>query len=193
MTIELAEEKGLKVDEKEFKKAFKTHQEISKKGSEQKFAGGLADDSEKTTNYHTATHLMLAGLRKVLGDDVHQKGSNITGSRLRFDFNHDGKLTDEVKLAVEKYVNDAIAADAQQILEEMDKEDAKAQGVVGSFWEKYPDRVKVFTFKDETGKIWTQELCGGPHAERTGNLGSFKIKKEQSCGRGVRRIKAILS
>ncbi len=193
MTVELAEEKNLKVDEEGFKKAFADHQEISKKGSEQKFAGGLADDSEKTTAYHTATHLMLAGLRQVLGDDVFQKGSNITASRLRFDFNHEGKLTDEEKQAVEKYVNDAIAADAKQILEEMDKEQAKTQGVVGSFWEKYPDIVKVYTFKDDTGKIWTQELCGGPHAERTGALGTFKIKKEQSCGRGVRRIKAVLN
>ncbi len=193
MTVELAEEQNLKVDEKGFEQAFKAHQKLSKKGSEQKFAGGLADGGEKTTAYHTATHLMLAGLREVLGDDVYQKGSNITDSRLRFDFNHEGKLTDEEKSAVEKYVNDAISANAKQILEEMDKEKAKAQGVVGSFWEKYPDIVKVYTFKDDSGKIWTQELCGGPHAESTGSLGTFKIKKEQSCGRGIRRIKAVLS
>jgi len=192
MTVELAEEKGLKVDAEGFEKAFKVHQEISKKGSEQKFAGGLADDSEKTTAYHTATHLMLAGLREVLGGHVHQKGSNITGSRLRFDFNHEAKLTDEEKAAVEKYVNDAIVIDAKQILEEIDKEEAKAKGVEGSFWEKYPDIVKVFTFKDDSGKVWTSELCGGPHAKSTSSLGTFKIKKEQSCGRGIRRIKAVL-
>lgn len=193
MTIELADEKGLKVDEVGFKSAFQEHQSISKKGSEQKFAGGLADNSEKTTAYHTATHLMLAGLRSVLGDHVHQKGSNITGERARFDFNHEAKLTDEEKAAVEQFVNDAIAADAKQVLEEMDKEEARAAGVEGSFWEKYPDRVKVYTFKDDTGKVWTSELCGGPHAESTSTLGTFKIKKEQSCGRGIRRIKAVLS
>ncbi len=193
MTVELAEEKGLTVAEADFQKAFKAHQKLSKKGSEQKFAGGLADHSEKTTAYHTATHLLLAGLRSVLGDYVHQKGSNITEKRLRFDFNHESKLTDEEKKAVEDYVNKAIEADAPQLLEEMDKSEAKAQGVEGSFWEKYPDRVKVYTFKDAQGKIWTQELCGGPHAESTGKLGVFKIKKEQSCGRGIRRIKAVLS
>jgi len=179
--------------EKDFQAASKAHSDASRSAAAGKFAGGLADHSEKTTAYHTATHLMLAGLREVLGDHVHQKGSNITEKRLRFDFNHDEKLTDEQKQAVEKYVNDAIKANAKQILTEMDKAKAKAEGVEGSFWEKYPDIVKVYTFKDDTGKVWTKELCGGPHAESTGKLGVFKIKKEQSSGRGIRRIKAVLS
>lgn len=192
MTVELAEEQNLKVDEAGFDVAFKAHQALSKKGAEQKFAGGLAEHTEMTTKYHTATHLMLAGLREVLGDHVHQMGSNITGERARFDFSHEGSMTPEEKAAVETYVNDAIAANAKQVLEEMDKDEAQAQGVEGSFWEKYPDVVKVYGFKDDTGKIWTRELCGGPHVESTGDMGTFKIKKEQSSSRGVRRIKAIL-
>ncbi len=193
ITIELAAEQGLKVDESGFHKAFEKHQAISKKGSEQKFAGGLADHTEKTTAYHTATHLMLAGLREVLGDHVFQKGSNITGDRARFDFSHDEKLTPEQKEAVVKYVNNAIASNATVKCEEMNKEAAKESGVLGSFWEKYPDIVKVFTITDSTGKVLSKELCGGPHVESLGNLGTFKIKKEQSSGRGVRRIKAVLS
>lgn len=179
--------------EKDFQTATKAHSDASRIAAAGKFSGGLADHSEKTIAYHTATHLMLAGLREVLGDHVHQKGSNITEKRLRFDFNHDEKLTDEQKQAVEEYVNAGITANAKQILTKMEKEKAKAEGVEGSFWEKYPDVVKVYCFEDNTGKVWTKELCGGPHADSTGNLGIFKIKKEQSSGRGIRRIKAVLS
>ena len=193
ITEELAAEKGFKVDVDGYEKAFKEHQEKSRTASAGKFKGGLSRENiEQETAYHTATHLLLAGLREVLGDHVHQAGSNITAQRLRFDFSHGEKLTPEQKEAVEKYVNDGIAIDAQQILVEMDKEAARESGVVGSFWEKYPDIVKVYSFEDASGKVWTKELCGGPHVESTGNMGRFKIKKEQSSGRGVRRIKAVL-
>lgn len=195
MTQELAHEAGLEVDEAGYHDAFKAHQEKSRTASAGKFKGGLSRENiEQETRLHTATHLMLAGLQEVLGDHVHQAGSNITSERLRFDFTHDEGLTPEQKAAVEQYVNDAIAADAKQIYEEMDKELARADETIeGSFWEKYPDVVKVYTFKDMNGKIWTRELCGGPHVESTGELGTFKIKKVQSSGRGVRRIKAVLS
>jgi len=192
MTVELASELGLEVDDDGFRREFEKHQKISKKGSEKKFAGGLADHSEQTTKYHTATHLLLAGLREVLGEEVHQKGSNITSERVRFDFNYDEKMTPEQISAVEKYVNDAIASDAEVILEEMRKDEARATGVEGSFWEKYPEVVKVYTIRDASGKIWSRELCGGPHAERIGDFGEFRIKKEQSSSRGVRRVKAVL-
>ncbi|MEA3304459.1 MAG: alanine--tRNA ligase [Patescibacteria group bacterium] len=192
MTVELAAEHGLSVDTDAFEKAFAEHQEKSRSASEGKFKGGLADDGEETTNLHTATHLLLAGLREVLGDHVHQAGSNITPERLRFDFNHGDKLTDEQKQAVEAYVNEAIQSGAPQLLEEMDKNEAKESGVEGSFWEKYPDTVKVYSFTDSTGKCWTKELCGGPHAEKLSDLGIFKIKKEQSSSSGIRRIKAVL-
>jgi len=192
ITEELATEKGITVDRKGFKKAFEAHQKASRAGSEQKFKGGLADHTEATTKLHTATHLMLAGLREILGDHVHQAGSNITSERLRFDFTHSEKVTPEQISAVEHFVNKAIAANAEQILEEIPKEEAKARGVEGSFWEKYPDVVKVYTFRDSAEKIWSQELCGGPHWKNTGDLGMFKIKKEESSSAGVRRIKAVL-
>ena len=135
---------------------------------------------------------MLAGLRQVLGDHVHQAGSNITTERLRFDFTHPDKVTPEQLAAVEAYVNGAIRADAKMALTEMKKDDAKASGTEGSFWEKYPDVVKVYEFKDASGKVWSRELCGGPHAESAGKLGSFKIQKEEASSSGVRRIKAVI-
>jgi len=195
MTQELAVEQGLEVDAAGYKKAFAEHQEKSRTASAGKFQGGMSRENiEQETKLHTATHLLLAGLREVLGTHVHQAGSNITAERLRFDFTNGEGMTPEQKAAVEQYVNDAIVADAKQIYEEMDKELARADETIeASFWEKYPDVVKVYTFKDLDGKVWTRELCGGPHVESTGELGTFKIKKEQSSGRGVRRIKAVLT
>lgn len=195
MTEELAAERGLKVDAAGFKKAEEAHQALSKAGAEQKFKGGLSRENiEEETRLHTATHLLLAGLREVLGPHVHQAGSNITAERLRFDFTHGEALTPEQKEAVAKYVNDAIAAGAEQVYEEVAKTDAQNDDTIeASFWERYPDVVKVFTFKDASGKVWTRELCGGPHVANTAEIaGTFKIKKEQSSSRGVRRIKAVL-
>jgi alanyl-tRNA synthetase len=191
----LAENGAVLVDPAGFAAAEKEHSDKSRTAAAGKFKGGLADHSDKTTALHSATHLMLAGLRKVLGTHVHQKGSNITAERARFDFSHDEKMTDDQKRTVEKYVNDAVAADAEMIVVEMPKQQAKDEGVEGSFWEKYPDTVKTFVFKDASGKIWSHELCGGPHVARTGDLrtfGTFKIQKEESSSQGVRRIKAVL-
>ncbi|MDD5212819.1 MAG: alanine--tRNA ligase [Candidatus Gracilibacteria bacterium] len=192
MTVELATEKGLKVDTDGFNDAFKKHQELSRAGAEQKFKGGLADDSEIVTALHSATHLMLAGLRKYLGEHVHQAGSNITAERLRFDFTNDGKVDAEILKKVEDFVNEAISKDILVDLKNMPKDEAKAAGVEGSFWEKYPDTVKVYTFADKEGNVYSKELCGGPHVERTGTIGKFKIQKEEASSSGVRRIKAVL-
>lgn len=196
LTQELLAENGLSIQAPEgFDTAMKEHAEKSRTAAAGKFKGGLADHSEKTTAFHTATHLMLAGLRNVLGTHVHQKGSNITTERIRFDFSHDAKMTPEEKEAVETYVNEAIAAGAPMVIREMPKDEAQAQGIEGSFWEKYPDIVKVYLFQDGTGKVWSEELCGGPHVENTNVLrkfGVFKIKKEESSAAGVRRIKAVL-
>ncbi len=179
----------------DFDKAAEQHSEKSRTAAAGKFKGGLADHSEVTTAYHSATHLMLAGLRKILGDHVHQKGSNITAERIRFDFSHPEKVTREQLDAVEQYVNDGIAANARITMREMDKQAAKDAGVEGSFWEKYPDIVKVYSFEDAQGTNWSEELCGGPHVDSTSDiakLGTFKIKKEESSSAGVRRVKAIL-
>lgn len=195
LTQELAKERGLLVDMDAFKMEMEKHREQSRAGSEHKFKGGLADHSAITTAYHTATHLMLAGLRKYVGPHVHQKGSNITGERTRFDVNHDAKIERDVLDNVEQYVNDAITAEADMVTVEMPKEEAKAQGVEGSFWEKYPDTVKVWTITDGNGTVWSKELCGGPHVGNTreiGEFGTFKIVKEESSSAGVRRIKAVL-
>jgi alanyl-tRNA synthetase len=193
LTEELAHEKGIEVDVEGFKREMKEHQEKSRVGAEQKFKGGLADDSVKTTMLHTATHLMLAGLRKFLGEDVHQAGSNITEERTRFDFTHGEKVDRATLDKVEQYVNDAIAAEAEVFIEKMQKDDAKAAGVEGSFWEKYPDTVNVYMIKDNNGVVWSQELCGGPHVKNTGTIkGHFKIGKEKASSAGVRRVKATL-
>jgi len=187
MTKELAEESGIKVDEKGFKKELKKHQELSRTASAGKFKGGLADNGEETKKLHTAAHLMLTALRKVLGDDVHQRGSNITAERLRFDFSYGEKLTDEQKAEVEKLVNEAIESKLPISFEEMSLEEAREKGAEGIFDSKYGDKVKVYSVGD-----FSKEICGGPHVEDTSELGQFKIKKEQSSGAGVRRIKAIL-
>jgi len=192
MTRELALEKWLKVDVNGFNEAFKKHQELSRVGAAQKFAWGLADHSETTTALHSATHLMLAWLRKVLWTHVHQAGSNITAKRLRFDFTHKEKVTPEQLKQVEDYVNNAISSNAKVILEEMKKDDAKQAWVEWSFWEKYPDIVKVYTFKNDAWEIFSSELCGWPHVENTWVMWKFKILKEEASSRGVRRIKAVL-
>jgi alanyl-tRNA synthetase len=193
LTEELAREKGKTIDLDAFKKDMERHQELSRAGGEQRFKGGLADTSEKTTMLHTATHLMLAGLRKYLGDHVHQAGSNITEERTRFDFTHPEKISREVLDKVEAYVNEAIQKKSAVVIEEMPKEKAKELGVEGSFWEKYPDVVNVYTVRAEDGTVYSRELCGGPHVENTGSMrGTFKIVKEEASSAGVRRVKAVL-
>lgn len=187
MTAELAEEKDLKIDMKEFEELFKKHQEISRAGSEAKFKGGLADHSEKTTAYHTATHLLHKALQIVLGEHATQKGSNITAERLRFDFMNPQKLTPEELKRVEDIVNEQIQRDLPVTCEEMSLEDAQKSGATGLFVNKYGDKVKVYTIGD-----FSKEICGGPHVDRTGKLGHFKIVKEEAVSAGVRRIKAIL-
>ena len=187
MTEELAKETGIEVDSKEFDSLFKEHQEKSRLGSEAKFKGGLADQSEKTIKYHTATHLLHKALQIVLGEHAKQKGSNITEERLRFDFSHPQKVTKEELDEVEKIVNEQIARDLEVTCEEMTLEEAKASGAIGLFENKYGDKVKVYTIGD-----FSKEICGGPHVKHTGELGKFTIKKEEASSSGVRRIKAIL-
>lgn len=188
MTVELAKEHNLKVDIAGFEAAYDEHKQKSHAGAEQKFKGGLADHTEAITKLHTATHLMHAALKKVLNDEgANQKGSNITEERLRFDFTFPRALSEEEIREVERLVNEAIAADIPITCEEMTVDEAKEQGAVGLFTSKYGERVKVYTM----GK-YSKEICGGPHASRTGELGRFRILKEQSSGAGVRRIKAIL-
>ena len=187
ITADLAQEKGYKIDLTEFDKLFKEHQEKSRLGSEQKFKGGLAEQNEITTAYHTATHLLHQALRNVLGDHVKQSGSNITTERLRFDFSHPEKMTPEQIKQVEDIVNEQIKRDLNVVSEEMPLEEAKKSGTIGLFENKYGDTVKVYTIGD-----FSKEICGGPHVKHTGELGHFKIKKEESSSAGIRRIKAIL-
>lgn len=187
VTKELAKENGLGIDIKEFNRLFEIHQQKSRAGSEQKFKGGLAEQNKETIAYHTATHLLNAALKKVLGSDTHQKGSNITTERMRFDFNCDHKLTDEEKAKIEEVVNDWIKAGLDVKCEEMKKEDAVKSGAECMFIEKYPDIVTVYTIGDVS-----KELCGGPHVKNTSELGKFKIKKEEASSSGIRRIKAVL-
>lgn len=193
MTVEMMRERGIAVDQEGFQKAFNQHQEKSRAGAEQKFAGGLADHSFETRKLHTATHLMLEALRRVLGKTVEQKGSNITQERLRFDFNYPDKLTPEQIAQVEKIVNDAIQADYPVHFEEMTVEQARKIDATGVFIDKYEGelegRVKVYFMGD-----YSKEICGGPHVEHTGQLGkNFKIVKEESSSSGIRRVKAILA
>lgn len=187
MTAELAEENGLTIDMKEFEELFKKHQELSRAGSEAKFKGGLADHSEKTTAYHTATHLLHQALHIVLGDHATQSGSNITAERLRFDFKHPQKVTPEELKRVEDIVNEQIQRDLVVTCEEMSLEEAQKSGATGLFVNKYGDKVKVYTIGD-----FSKEICGGPHVEHTGTLGHFRIVKEEAVSAGVRRIKAVL-
>lgn len=187
LTKELAHEKGLKVDEEGYSLAFKNHQEKSKANNDKVFKGGLADTSEQTTRLHTAVHLLQAALRKIISPDIYQKGSNITSERLRFDFNCDHKLTDEEKKKIEDFVNDAISKNIPVECREMSLEEARKEGALGIFDNKYGDKVKVYIIGDIS-----KEICGGPHAKNTGELKHFKIVKEESSSAGVRRIKAII-
>lgn len=188
LTEELANERGIKVDTEGFKEKFKAHQELSRAGSTEKFKGGLAGNGEIETKYHTATHLLNAALKIVVDENVHQKGSNITAERMRFDFSCDHKLTDEEKQKAEDLVNEWIQAGLDVTVEEMNKEDAVKSGAECMFIERYPDIVTVYTIGDGISK----ELCGGPHVKNTSELGHFKIQKEEASSAGVRRIKAVL-
>ena len=187
MTEELANEKGLKTDMKKYQELFEAHQEKSRMGSDAKFKGGLASTGEIETKYHTATHLLNAALKVVLGDHVHQKGSNITAERMRFDFSHPVKMTDEEKQKVEDLVNEYISKNIPVERTEMKKEDALKLGAEAMFLDKYGDVVTIYKIGD-----FSIEFCGGPHVESTGVLGHFKIKKEEASSAGVRRIKAVL-
>ncbi len=187
MTEELATEAGMKVDKEGFDAEFKKHQELSRAGSEQLFKGGMADHSDVSTAYHTATHLLQQALTIVLGDHVAQKGSNITSERLRFDFAHPAPVTKEELEKVEAIVNEQIKRDLPVTMAVMKLEDARAAGARALFGEKYEESVKVYTMGD-----FSKEVCGGPHVERTGVLGKFRIQKEQSSSSGVRRIYAVL-
>jgi len=197
LIIEEAEVYNISIPEKTWQaveKLLEEHKEKSRAGAEHKFKGGLADHSEKVVQYHTTTHLLLAGLRKELGDHVHQAGSNITGERLRFDFTHAEKVPREVLDKVENFVNNAIKVGGGVEIEFLGKEKAKADKTIeASFWERYPDEVKVYTIKGNDGEIFSRELCGGPHVEKLEKIsGTFKIVKEESSSAGVRRIKGIL-
>ena len=187
LTIELANERNLKVDEQGFAEKFKEHQEKSRTASSGKFKGGLAGNSEIETKYHTATHLLNAALKVVVGPDVHQKGSNITDERMRFDFSCDHKLSDEEKKKAEDLVNQWINEGIDVTVKEMPKEEAIKSGAECMFIEKYPDIVTVYSIGDIS-----KELCGGPHVKNTKELGHFKIIKEEASSAGVRRIKGIL-
>lgn len=191
MTEEMAQEKGIKVDKNGFLLELKKHQDLSRTAAAGKFKGGLADAGEETTKLHTATHLLLSALRQVLGDHVYQRGSNITPERLRLDFNHPDKLTPEQLTKIEELVNSAIKSDYSVTYEEMSVEEAKNQGAMGVFSSKYGEKVTVYTVgrQDET---FSKEICGGPHVQRTGELGHFRIQKEEASSAGVRRIKAVL-
>ncbi len=191
LIIELAKEQDKLVDISGFNKLFQKHQQLSRTASAGKFKGGLADASKETTRLHTAAHLLLESLRRILGDHIFQKGSNITAERLRFDFSHPTKLTDEKKKKVEDLVNEQIQKKLPVAMREMSLEEAKKIGAMGVFESKYGDKVKVYTI-GEGKDIFSKEICGGPHIKNTSELGKFKIKKEESSSAGVRRIKAVL-
>jgi alanyl-tRNA synthetase len=195
INFQLQAHSGISIDDKikniwlnDFNEKLKEHQKLSRTASAGMFKGGLADTQEETMQLHTVAHLMLAGLRKTLGDHVHQKGSNINGKRVRFDFSHPEKMTDEQKQAVEEHVNEAIEAKIPVEMNEMPLNEARESGAEGAFENKYGDVVKVFSIQG-----YSSEICGGPHVKNTGDInGKFRIKKEQSSSAGVRRIKAIL-
>lgn len=187
LTLELAAENGMSVNREEFDEAFKKHQELSRAGAEQTFKGGLADQSEMATKYHSATHLLHKALRMVLGDHVAQKGSNITAERLRFDFSHPSPMSPEEIKRVEDIVNEQIKRDLPVSMQMLPLDEAKSSGAMALFGEKYEAVVKVYSMGD-----FSKEVCGGPHVERTGVLGKFVIQKEQSSSAGVRRIRAVL-
>lgn len=199
MTIEMAAEQGKEVDVSEFMAELAKHQELSRTASAGRFKGGLADVSVETTKLHTAAHLLLAALRQVLGDHVTQKGSNITAERLRFDFSHSEKMTDQEIKKVEDLVNGAILANLSITCDEISLAEAKSRGAMGVFDSKYGEQVKVYTAsplkpdgRPDFDQVFSQEICGGPHVDKTGILGKFKIQKEESSSSGIRRIKATL-
>ncbi|MDR2482826.1 MAG: alanine--tRNA ligase [Treponema sp.] len=188
LTEELAAERGMSVNRAEFDEAFKKHQELSRAGSGQVFKGGLGDQGEMAVKYHTATHLLHKALRIVLGEHVAQKGSNITAERMRFDFSHNAPMSPEEIQRVQSMVNEQIQRDLPVTVEVMGLEEAKATGAIALFGEKYESQVKVYAIGD-----FSKEVCGGPHAERTGGMGTFTIQKEQSSSAGIRRIRAVLA
>ncbi len=192
LTLELANEKGVKIDTKDFEEKFKAHQELSRKGAEQKFKGGLADTSEMSVKYHTATHLLHQALHDVLGDGVMQKGSNITPERLRFDFSHTTKMTDEEKKKVEDIVNAKITESLPVNKVIMPRDEAEKTGARHFFGEKYGDEVSIYYVGKDLQSAYSKEFCGGPHVNNTNELGKFKIQKEEAVSAGTRRIKAIL-
>ena len=195
LTEEIAKEKGLVVERAGFETLMEEHRAKSRAGAEQKFKGGLADHSDNVVQYHTATHLLLAGLRKELGEHVHQAGSNITGERLRFDFTHPEKVDRDTLDKVEEFVNKAIKEGGEVTIEMMAKDKAQADTTIeASFWDRYPDEVKVYTMTGNDGTVFSRELCGGPHVEKLESIQgkTFKIKKEESSAAGIRRIKAVL-
>ena len=194
LTEEIATEKGLVVERAGFNALMEEHRDKSRAGSEHQFKGGLADSSERVIEYHTCTHLMLAGLRKILGSHVHQAGSNITGERLRYDITHPDKITPDQLAAVEAYVNEAIKKGGEVHIVMMKKADAEQDHTIeASFWDRYPDEVKVYSMTTNDGTVVSRELCGGPHVTRLEEIqGTFKIIKEESSAAGIRRIKAIL-
>ncbi|MDR1420376.1 MAG: alanine--tRNA ligase [Treponema sp.] len=192
LTQELAGEHGMTVNREEFDLAFKKHQELSRSQGGQAFKGGLGDQGEMAVKYHTATHLLHKALRMVLGDHVAQKGSNITAERMRFDFSHNAPMTRDEIGKVQDIVNGQIEKDLPVTMAVMSLEDARAAGAVALFGEKYESRVKVYTIGDGSSGIFSREVCGGPHVERTGTMGTFVIQKEQSSSAGVRRIRAVL-
>ena len=184
---ELCQENNIAFSEEEFQKEFEKHQDLSRSGTDKKFAGGLADASEQTTKLHTATHLLHASLRKVLGEHVGQKGSNITAERLRFDFSHPAKMTPEEIKRVEEMVNEQIQRSLAVTKEISTPDKAKESGALGFFTEKYGDQVSVYSMGD-----FSKEICGGPHVQNTSELKSFKILKEEAVSAGIRRIKATV-
>jgi alanyl-tRNA synthetase len=192
LTKELAKEKGIQVDEVGFETEYKKHQNLSRLGSEQKFKGGMSGTGEMETRYHTATHLLNAALREILGTHVSQKGSNITAERMRFDFSHSAKMTDDEKKKVEDLVNEKIREAHPVTFKEMPKEEAEKLGAIHAFGDKYGDVVKVYSIGNEVDGFFSREFCGGPHVENTKELGHFRIMKEESVSQGVRRIKAVL-
>ncbi len=206
LTKEILKEKRKKISDefdKQFEEKLRKHQELSHTASAGQFKGGLAEAGEKTARLHTATHLLLAALREVLGPNVYQKGSNITAERLRLDFSHNAKMTEEELKKAENRVNEIIKANAPIVCEEMSVEDAKKAGAMGAFESKYGNKVKVYTVSDpstpstssgqaSSGRAFSAEICGGPHAKSTGELGHFRIVKEEASSAGVRRIKAVL-
>lgn len=193
LTEELTRERGIKIDKQEFESEFKKHQELSRTSTAGVFKGGLADHSERTTRLHTATHLLQAGLRHVLGEHLFQRGSHITAERTRFDFNHPQKVTDEELRKVEEWVNEQVKRDLPMKPEWMTPKEAHDLGAIGLFDEKYEDKVSIYTIHDpKTGEIVSREFCGGPHVEHTGLVGKFKIQKEEAVAAGIRRIKATV-